>query len=282
MKLSELKSIYHEELNAIYQTDEIDVIFFWVAEKILGEPQSVLKLALNEEWHEFDEKKNRFLFKLLQLKEHRPVQYILGETEFYGMKFFVNENVLIPRPETEELIEWILSENVTPGIKVIDIGTGSGCIPVVLKKHLPDAEIFALDFSEKALETAKNNAGLHQTEIGLIHSNFLNMDFGDLPEFDIIISNPPYIAEREKPEMDENVVKFEPYSALFVPDENPLIFYERLIEFAALKLRPKGKIYVEINQNLALKTKGLFENYFRNVELKKDISGNYRMLKASN
>lgn len=282
MKLSELKDIYYQELNTIYPADEIDVIFFWIAEKVLEKPQSILRLALNEEWSDFEEKKNRILFKLIQLKKHRPVQYILGETEFFGMKFFVNENVLIPRPETEELIEWILSENVNSDLKIIDIGTGSGCIPVVLKKYLPETEIFALDFSEKALETAHNNAGFHQTEIRFLQDDFLKMNFDELPVFDIIVSNPPYIAEHEKTGMNKNVTGFEPHSALFVPNENTSIFYERIIEFAKQKLNPNGKIYVEINQNLAQETKELFLKEFQIVELRKDISGNFRMLKASN
>jgi len=282
MKLSELKDIYYQELNTIYPADEIDVIFFWIAEKVLEKPQSILRLALNEEWSDFEEKKNRILFKLIQLKKHRPVQYILGETEFFGMKFFVNENVLIPRPETEELIEWILSENVNSDLKIIDIGTGSGCIPVVLKKYLPETEIFALDFSEKALETARNNAGFHQTEIRFLQDDFLKMNFDELPVSDIIVSNPPYIAEHEKTGMNKNVTGFEPHSALFVPNENTLIFYERIIEFAKQKLNPNGKIYVEINQNLAQETKELFLKEFQIVELRKDISGNFRMLKASN
>jgi len=282
MKLSELKDIYRQELKSIYTENEIDTVFFWIAEKILNKPQAMLKLALNEEWFEFEESKNRFLFNLFRLKDHEPLQYILGETEFYGMKFFVNENVLIPRPETEELVEWILSENGNSAGRIIDIGIGSGCIPVVLKKYLPNTEIFALDVSEKALKTAKINAGYHQTEINFLQNDFLKMNFDSLPEFDIIVSNPPYISEDEKSKMNENVVKFEPEKALFVPDENPLFFYQKIIEFAKQKLKPDGKIYVEINQDLAKETQSLFQRYFENVELKKDISGNFRMIKSFN
>src|SRR5690606_28298851 len=210
MKLSELKDSSHKELNTISPAPEIDTIIFCIAEKILNKPQSVLKLALNEEWSDFEANKNRFLFKLIQLKEHKPIQYILGETEFYGHKFFVNENVLIPRPETEELVEWIVKENKNKNLKIIDIGTGSGCIPISLKKEIPSAEIYALDFSEKALETAKINAEFHQTEIKFLQNDFLKMDFQSLPNFDIIVSNPPYIAESERNSMDKNVLEFEP------------------------------------------------------------------------
>lgn len=282
MKLLELKSLFQKELIEIYSESEIDAIFFWIAEKNLDKPASILKLALHEEWTEFEENKNRFLFQLMQLKDHKPFQYVLGETEFYGLKFFVNENVLIPRPETEELVEWILSDNPNFDGKIIDIGTGSGCIPITLKKHLHSAKISALDFSEKALEIAKDNAGFHQTEIEFIHADFLKMDFADLTKFDIIVSNPPYIAESERNSMDKNVLEFEPDSALFVPDDNALIFYERIIEFAENNLNPNGKIYVEINQNLARETEELFQNNFKFVELKRDISGNFRMIKASN
>lgn len=285
MKLLELKNLFQKELTEIYSESEINTIFFWLAEKNLDKSASILKLALNEEWREFEENKNRFLFQLMELKNHKPFQYILGEAEFYGLKFFVNEDVLIPRPETEELIEWIINDLQKPDNevqKIIDIGTGSGCIPITLKKHLPSTEIFALDFSEKALKTAKNNAGFHQTNIKFIHSDFLNMDFSTLPNFDIIVSNPPYIANSEKNSMDRNVLEFEPASALFVPDDNALIFYERIVEFAQENSNPNGKIYVEINQSLAKETKELFQNKFKSVELKKDISGNFRMLKATN
>lgn len=281
MKLSALKNVYQNELQSIYSNAEIERIFFWTAEKILNKPEHILRLALDEEWREFEELKNQFLFKLLLLKEHKPIQYILGETEFYGMKFFVNENVLIPRPETEELVEWILSDFPNhENLKALDIGTGSGCIPITLKKNRPDWKIAALDFSEKAIETARNNAKFHQTEIEFIENDFLKMNFNSFEKLDLIISNPPYIGETEKNLMDENVVKFEPHSALFVPDENPFIFYKRIIELAENNLKKGGSIYVEINQNLAEETKSLFENSFPNVELKKDISGNNRMIKA--
>jgi len=284
MKLKELKDNFHRELGGIYTESEIETVFYAVAEKILDVSSAILKLTQNEEWPEFETKKQQFFFKLLALKEQKPLQYVLGETEFYGMKFFVNENVLIPRPETEELVEWVLIDHQRnrEKLRIIDIGTGSGCIPVVLKKKLPETEILALDFSEKALETAKNNAAYHQTEIQFVHSDFLNMDFSALPQFDIIVSNPPYIAQSRSSTMDRNVLAFEPHAALFVPDENPLVFYERIIELAKSNLKPNGKVYVEINQDLADETKTLFGNDFKNVELKKDISGNFRMIKTFN
>lgn len=282
MKLAEFRSLYQKELQSLHSENEIDLMFYWITEKILDKPESVLRHLLEEELPELEENKNVFLFKLIQLKEQKPLQYITGETEFYGMKFFVNESVLIPRPETEELIEWILKDVKSSNLQILDVGTGSGCIPIVLKKNLPQAEILAMDISEKALETALLNVKYHRTEINFLQTDFLNMSFESLPEFDIIVSNPPYIGETEKLEMDENVVKFEPHSALFVPDENTLVFYKKIIELAKLKLKPKGKIYVEINQRLAHETFDLFQNEFPNTELRKDISGNYRMIRTIN
>lgn len=282
MKLSKVRANYHKELKDIYSESEIDALFFWIAEKIIDKPSSILRLALEEEWWEFEEKQNLFLYYLMELKTKKPIQYILGETEFYGLRFFVNKSVLIPRPETEELIEWILLEESNSTKTVLDIGTGSGCIPIVLKKNRPEYKILALDISAKALETAKNNAEYHQTYIKFFLEDFLTMDFDLFPDLDVIISNPPYIAEKERTTMDENVVNFEPSNALFVPDGQELIFYERLLDLAKKKLKLKGHLYVEINQNLAMETQKLFENEFKTVELKKDLSGNYRMLRASN
>lgn len=280
MKLSELKNSYLKELKSIYSVSEIDSIFYWVAEKIIGKPASILRMTHDEEWADFDEKKILFSHNLWELKNHKPIQYILGETEFYGFKFFVNESVLIPRPETEELIEWILTHKLNPECKILDIGTGSGCIPIVLKKKWTNSDIYALDISKDALKTAKNNAEYHQTEIQFLEADFLEMNFSKLPQFDLIVSNPPYISKVEKERMDRNVTGFEPDSALFVPDSDPLLFYRRICEMAHQKLNEHGKVYVEINQDLALETKELFDKHFEEVELKKDISGNYRMICA--
>lgn len=280
MKLSALKKKFEIELNQIYSKSEIDTIFYWTAEKIVRKPQSILRLALDEEWHEFEERKNIFWLYLLELKQKKPFQYVLGETEFYGFRFFVNKDVLIPRPETEELIEWILDDKPKPNSSIIDLGTGSGCIAVTLKKMLPNAEVWAMDISEKALKTAKTNSDYHQIEINFLCNNLLEMDFEPLPKFDLIVSNPPYIAKSEKSTMDESVYGFEPEKALFVPDKDPLVFYRRIAEIGQKKLNQGGKIYVEINQKLAEETQSLFLDYFTEVELRKDISGNYRMIRC--
>lgn len=280
MKLSELKNSYQKELKDLYSESEIDTLFYWIAEKIIGKPVSILRNTHNEEWSDFEEKKLLFLFNLYELKNKKPIQYILGETEFFGIKFFVNQNVLIPRPETEELIEWILNSNSNSESVIIDIGTGSGCIPIVLKKNLPSAKMYALDISEKAIETAENNAEFHQTKVKFLCEDFLTFDYSTLPKFDVIVSNPPYISENEKNTMAQSVTEFEPNLALFVPDEDALLFYRKICEFAKEKLKEDGKVFVEINQNLKNETVQLFQNYFENVEIKKDISGNDRMICA--
>lgn len=282
MKLSDLLDSFQDELKSLYTSEEIDYIFFWLAEKILDTPEYKLKLALHEDWGKVDEYKLDFDLKLGELKSHRPIQYVIGETEFYGLKFFVNENVLIPRPETEELIEWILQDHPNFEGKILDVGTGSGCIPITLKTKFPNAEIHALDFSADALKMAKINAGYHQTDIQFHPIDFLNFEANSLPKFDLIVSNPPYIADFEKNSMNETVLEFEPHSALFVPDHDPLIFYRKIAEFAQTNLNTNGEIYVEINQELGSETKDLFSTYFQNVEIKKDISQNDRMIKCSN
>lgn len=282
MKLSDLLDSFQDELKTLYSPDEIEYIFFWLAEKILDTPEYKLKLALNEDWEKVDDFKLDFDLKLGELKSHRPIQYVIGETEFYGLKFFVNENVLIPRPETEELIEWILQDYPNFTGRILDIGTGSGCIPITLKTKLTEAEIHALDFSTDALKMAEINAGYHQTDIQFHPIDFLNFEANSLPKFDLIVSNPPYIANFEKDSMNKNVLAYEPHSALFVPDHDPLVFYRKIAEFAQTNLNTNGEVYVEINQELGSETKDLFSTYFQNVEIKKDISQNDRMIKCSN
>jgi release factor glutamine methyltransferase len=226
-----------------------------------------------------------------ELKNQRPIQYILGETTFYGLSFLVNENTLIPRPETEELVELIIEstnyELRNTKLKVLDIGTGSGCIAISLAKHLPTSEVYAIDVSEEALVTAKKNAELNKVAIDFISTNILDVVTlsavaGLDKQFDIIVSNPPYVRNLEKSEIKPNVLEYEPHLALFVDDIDPLLFYRKIAELAIKNLNPNGKLYFEINQYLGKETIKLLEDFgFRNVELKKDIYGNDRMLRAT-
>jgi release factor glutamine methyltransferase len=236
-----------------------------------------------------------------QLKSHKPVQYILHEAWFAAMKFYVDENVLIPRPETEELVDWVAREARIPSIDdqglmtgearttlhsslaILDIGTGSGCIAIALKKQLPSAEIFACDVSEQALGIAKQNAMLHKADIHFVHLDFLNEEQrASLPCFDIIVSNPPYIPIRDKNTMTANVTDYEPHLALFVEDNDSLIFYRAIADFANEKLSAHGKIFVETHENQSANVKKLFSvKGFSSVEIKKDMQGKERMLKAT-
>lgn len=237
-----------------------------------------------------------------ELLTHKPVQYVLHEAWFYGLRFYVDENVLIPRPETEELVAWIVeearsqrsevrglkSENTsdfrlqTSDLVLLDIGTGSGCIPISIKKKLPQAEVYACDVSEQALAVASKNAITLQTPVHFLQADFLNTStWPDLPAVDIIVSNPPYIPHHNESSMLQNVLAYEPHLALFVPNEDPLVFYEAIARFAKEKLRPGGSIFVEIHEDLGEQTKALFELNGFTAEVKKDFQGKDRMVKAN-
>lgn len=218
-----------------------------------------------------------------KLQEGMPLQYLTGTTWFKGMEFRVNEHVLIPRPETEELVDLIVSDYKEKQPDILDIGTGSGCIPITLAKALPQANITSIDISKEAIATAKENALLNNADI-----NFLNIDFLDeaeqrkLPEYDIIVSNPPYIPEEEKTQLHTNVRDHEPGLALFVPDDDALLFYRHIAEFGRSHLKTNGRIYCELHIDYATETGTLFKNMdYTNVIVKEDMHGNMRMLRAS-
>ena len=219
------------------------------------------------------------------LKKQIPIQYIIGETEFYGLRFYVNKNVLIPRPETEELVDWIINDwktqNLKSTIKILDIGTGSGCIPISLAKNISNADVSSIDVSSEAIKTAKKNALLNEIDVKFIEADILNTS--NLPnKFNVIVSNPPYVRELEKQEMQKNVLDHEPTLALFVEDENPLLFYDKIAELAKNYLSKNGQLYFEINQYLGVETVELLKTKgFTTIELNKDLFGVDRMIKAS-
>lgn len=227
------------------------------------------------------EDEKRLLEVISELKTSKPYQHILGETDFYGMTFFVNENVLIPRPETEELLELAI-KNIkssafdAQNLKILDIGTGSGIIPLVLKKHFPQTEVSSIDFSEKALEVARKNAAFHQLTINFIHADYLNFDLKE--NFDVIISNPPYIGKDEEQEIEHSVKGFEPTMALFSPTSDALIFYRKIAEDAKKYLNKNGLLFLEINQKLGSETLDLYRNDFEEAALIKDLSENDRFI----
>ena len=213
---------------------------------------------------------------IADLKTNMPIQHIIGETEFYGLKFKVNEHTLIPRPETEELVQWILQHEFT---SALDIGTGSGCIPIVLKKN-KDAEITAIDVSESALLVAKENAKINEVEINFLLQDILKTT--TLPKVDVIISNPPYVLDKEKELMLANVLDNEPHLALFVPDNNPLLFYKKIADIAFTSLPKNGFLFFEINERFGKETVAMLSVIgFVDIELKKDINDKDRMIKAT-
>ncbi|ESU19636.1 hemK protein [Flavobacterium cauense R2A-7] len=241
-------------------------------------------LALNPTFELSPELMHQWENVVAQLKEQRPIQYILGETEFYGLPFYVNEHTLIPRQETEELVDWIVKGNLKierlKDLKILDIGTGTGCIAISLAKNLPNAKVFAMDVSDKALAVAKRNAERNEVTINFIHQSILETN--DLGEtFDIIVSNPPYVRNLEKEEIKKNVLDYEPHLALFVEDNDALLFYRKITELAIKNLSENGQLYFEINQYLGNEMVQLLQQHnFKDVELRKDIYGNDRMMKG--
>ena len=280
MILKEFQSYFTQELSINYPQTEIDTFFFYLMEEYLNFQR--IDLVLKPDF-EIPSKMLPLLENALEgLKKEIPIQYILGKTEFYGLPFRVTSDTLIPRPETEELVEWILNEVApTKKTQIIDIGTGSGCIPISLAKHLPNATIFALDISKEALTVAKQNATLNEVAIQFIEKNILQTTH--LPQrFDVIVSNPPYVRDLEKIEIKKNVIENEPHLALFVTDDAPLLFYEKIADLAAKYLTKNGLLFFEINQYLGKETvKMLKSKGFSSIELKKDHFGNDRMIKCS-
>ena len=279
MKISDLKSIFKKTLSELYPSEEIQSFFNILSEKYLN--LSRIEIALNRDRRLTETEAEKFQKAILRLQNHEPVQYIIGETEFYGLPFKVNKHTLIPRPETEELVEWILSEFPPSGARgILDIGTGTGCIAISLAKNLPNAKISALDISEEALKIAEANAKLNKVEVNFFQKDILAAE--TLPkQYDVIVSNPPYVRELEKKQMQQNVLKYEPHSALYVKDEDPLLFYRAISRLAKNHLNPGGKLFFEINEYLAYEmTELLKAEGFKNIEIKKDIYGKDRMLKC--
>jgi release factor glutamine methyltransferase len=279
MKIKQYRTQFIQELSGIYDVLEVESFFYLILEEKRNLKQ--IDLALNPDLTFTDEEIADWSILVTELKKEIPIQYLLGKTNFYGLDFEVNSNVLIPRPETEELVEWIIKENSKVGksnIKILDIGTGSGCIAISLAKNLPHAQVFAIDVSENALATAKRNAVANGVSVTFLLQNILEIE--DLmQEFDVIVSNPPYVRNLEKEEIKKNVLDYEPHLALFVADNDALIFYRKIAELAQTNLRKNGSLYFEINQYLGKETVELLDNLgFKNIELRKDIYDNDRMI----
>lgn len=332
MLLKSYKTKFIKELSSLYDDKEMESFFYLILENFHQIKR--IDLALNPEMKMNSSQLLRWESVLSDLKKQKPIQYILGETEFYGLPFLVNENTLIPRPETEELVELIIKQNskseIPPGpkvngaklnskLKILDIGTGSGCIAISLAKNISNAEVFAIDISEKALAVAQKNAEINKVKVNFIQADILKINnLEQLPTsnsqlptsnsqlptsnsqlptsvfqlptsvfqlpttFDIIVSNPPYVRNLEKAEINPNVLEYEPHLALFVEDEDALLFYRKIAKLALNNLTSKGKLYFEINQYLGKETVALVESFgFKNVVLHKDIYGNDRMIEGT-
>lgn len=282
MLLKEIKNIYHLELDPLFPKEEVDSFFYLVIDHYLGLERFILAMQPNLVVSK--ENEDPLFFALSQLKQERPIQHILGKAHFCELEFRVDENVLIPRPETEELVYWIINE-VQKGdpreeVKILDIGTGSGCIAISLAKNLPNAKAYALDISKKALQIAGENAMDNGVDIVFLEADILSLE-GFKDKFDVIVSNPPYVRELEKLKMKNNVVEHEPGLALFVSDGDPLIFYKKITRFSLSHLKKGGVLFFEINQYLGEEMKQLLEaENFSEIELRKDMFGNDRMLKG--
>lgn len=285
MTLKEFKIFFSNELADVYPKTELDTFFFLLIEEKLNLQR--VDTVLQPDFIIVDDQLLELKNIIKRLQKEEPIQYILGNTEFFGLPFQVNEHTLIPRPETEELVEWILNKVKQLQIlsnhklNILDIGTGTGCIPISLAKNLKNVEVSAIDVSKKALKIAQQNALLNNVEIHFLEVDILKAN--QLPQkYDIIVSNPPYVRELEKVEIKNNVLQNEPHLALFVEDDNPLVFYKKIADLAKLHLTKNGLLFFEINQYLGEETlEMLTQKGFKNIILKKDLFGNDRMIKAS-
>jgi release factor glutamine methyltransferase len=286
MTLKECRLHIHEALSKIYPKTEIDSFFFLMIEEKLNLQR--IDTVLKPDLLISQDNLTTFLKIIKRLQNEEPIQYILKKTSFYGLPFIVDKNTLIPRPETEELVAWIIEEaskgklHKKDKISILDIGTGTGCIPISLAKNLIKSSVSAIDISQKALLIAKKNALLNNTKIDFFEMDILNTE--SLPQkFDIIVSNPPYVRELEKIEIKKNVLQNEPHLALFVDNNNPLLFYKKIADLAIKYLRQDGLLFFEINQYLEKETVKMLEmKGFKNIELRKDLFGNYRMIQCNN
>ena len=266
-----------KELTDLYPKTEIQGFSKIIIEEICGWNFTDQIVKKNERISETDFEKIKEI--ILRLKDFEPLQYILGETHFHGLKLKVNPSVLIPRPETEELVEWILNSRLTLKSTILDIGTGSGCIALALKNHLKKAKVLGLDISEKAIEIARQNAVINDLDVEFIIADVLKWENSNWNNIDVIVSNPPYVMELEKSKMHKNVLNFEPQNALFVSDSDPLVFYRSISGFAKQHLVNKGWLFFEINESLGNEMNNLLQSFgFCDIEIRKDINGRDRMV----
>ena len=290
------RKYYASQLEPIYASDEANALIMILLEHYFNIDR--VKMALEPDLRLSESELLTLHFAVKELLKNKPVQYVIGETEFCGMRFFVNENVLIPRPETQELVEKLAVssyqfssfrpkrsgvEKSPANVSILDIGTGSGCIAISLAKLIPNSDVTAVDVSEKAIEVARKNAENNGVKVHFVLDDILEPQNPNLidNQFDIIVSNPPYVCESEKSEIRANVLEHEPSTALFVPDSDPLIFYRKILEFAQKALKPNGQIWFEINEKFGKETAELCHSKgFKNIEIIKDFRGKERVVRA--
>lgn len=284
MVLSDLKIKMISLLATGFEKTEIESFFYLLIDFRLN--VSKMDFLLNPSLNVSTEDARFFESAIQKLKSEQPIQYIIGETEFFGLQFKVTENTLIPRPETEELVDWILKDQTlidNKELRIFDVGTGTGCIPISLAKNLVSAKVTTVDVSEEAIKIAQENAISNNVAVSFVNDSILEPKIvNDLKnKFDIIVSNPPYVRNLEKQEIKKNVLDYEPHLALFVEDNDALIFYKKIAEYALNHLKKDGVLYFEINQYLGNETVELIKCLgFKTIELRKDLSGNDRMIKA--
>ena len=285
MNLIQLKEYFHLELKDNYPNSEIESFFFWTLEELLGIQRIDFVLQKNTPVNSQNVKRIKEVVQRLQNEE--PIQYIFGSTEFYGLKFNVSEDTLIPRPETEELVEWIIETvksdeylSSLSELRILDIGTGTGCIAITLTKHILSANTTAIDISKKTLSIAKSNSTLNEVAVAFVLTDILELSKLD-SQYDIIVSNPPYVRNLEKVEIKKNVLQYEPKSALFVEDDDPLLFYRQIGKLSLNSLTSNGYLFFEINQYLGKEMVDLLSGLgYHQIELRKDFVGNDRMIKC--
>jgi release factor glutamine methyltransferase len=283
--IKEVFAIFKHQLSDLYNAQETEALTLMILTEILHSSKATIKAFPEKELTMTQQEEANTI--LTQLKTGKPLQYALGYTEFYGLKFLVNPAVLIPRPETEELVQWALESwqlavsSWQSPYAILDIGTGSGCIAISLKKNLPGVEVSAIDISADALQTARENAKINEVEVNFIQDDILNSRL-KTQNLKLIISNPPYVTLTDKKQMHTNVTDFEPHTALFVPEDDPLLFYKAIADFAVDNLANNGLLFFEINESLGKETVELLEiKGFKNVELRRDMGGKDRMIKAT-
>lgn len=265
-----------QELEGIYSEKEIKQMTYSLITHFCNIPKT--SILANNQQAVLESELLKLNFAIKDLKKEKPLQYIMGYTDFYNIKINLNHKVLIPRPETEELVDMIIKENKgRKDIKIADLGCGSGAIALALKKNIPQSKVWAFDIDDNAINQTKENAQALNLDINIEKKDLLKDNFNDY-NFDIIVSNPPYVMEKEKSLMRDNVLNHEPHQALFVKDEDPLIFYQAIEKIAQKNLKPKGKIYMEINESLSERTKKVFKDY--DTKIIKDLFDKYRFISA--